>query len=172
MKESYDFVDRQTDRQTELENCTFIKTILMIIIVLYHSVLAWNDSWFNAVKIVYHCFNLGVLASWLGTFHVYTFACVSGYLFYYCKYEKNSISYTNFYSFIKNKFKRLIIPYYCIAILWVAPIKYFFYPITIETYFKSYILGEDAEQLWFLLMLFLVFLMAFLLSDLIKKFEE
>ena len=32
--------------QRELENCTFIKTILMITIVLYHSLVFWTGTWF------------------------------------------------------------------------------------------------------------------------------
>lgn len=158
-----------TDRQTELENCTFIKTVLMVLIVLFHSILAWNGSWFSVIGVKNSAPVFEVMSSWLSTFHVYTFACVSGYIFYYCKYEKKSKSYYNYWSFIKNKCKRLLVPYYVVVILWVAPAKQFFYPCNIAGYVKAYILGEDAEQLWFLLMLFVVFVIAFLISDFVKK---
>ncbi len=157
------------DRGMELENCTFMKTVLMLLIVVFHSILAWNGSWFSTIKLTYSNAAFEIVSSWLSTFHVYTFACVSGYIFYYCKYEKRAATYSNFLKFIINKIKRLIVPYYVVAILWVAPAKQFFYPINFKTFFKSYILGEDAEQLWFLLMLFVVFVMAYLSSNFIKK---
>lgn len=158
------------DRQTELENCTFVKTVLMIIIVLFHSILAWNNSWFSVIGLKQSAPALELISSWMSTFHVYAFACVSGYLFYYCKYERKSSTYQDLLKFTRNKVKRLIIPYYVVAVVWVAPAKQFFYPCkNIGDFCKAYLFGEDAEQLWFLLMLFLVFVIAFMLSDYVKR---
>ena len=33
---------RFIDRQKELENCFFVKTVLMVTVVLYHSILYWG----------------------------------------------------------------------------------------------------------------------------------
>lgn len=33
-------------RQAELSNCTFLKTILMFLVVFYHCILYWSGSWF------------------------------------------------------------------------------------------------------------------------------
>ena len=141
----------QISRQEELDNCTFVKTILMIIIVIFHSILAWNKSWFSVIELKESAPIFEIISSWMSTFHVYAFACVSGYIFYYCRFEKRSASYQNFWKFTANKLKRLIIPYYAVALLWVAPAKQYFYPCTsIEDFISAYILGEDAEQLWFL----------------------
>ena len=40
----------QPDRQ--LENCTFIRVAMMILIVLYHSCVFWTNEWFMAGKVI------------------------------------------------------------------------------------------------------------------------
>ena len=141
----------------------------MLLIVIFHSILAWNNTWFSVIGLTYRAPIFEVISAWLSTFHVYTFAGVSGYIFYYCKYERKSKTYQNYRSFLKNKTRRLIVPYFVVSILWVAPAKQFFYQINIKEFIRAYILGEDAEQLWFLLMLFIVFVIAFPIADFIKE---
>jgi len=46
-------IENEKYREKELENCTFIKTILMVIIVIYHSMLFWNGTWFNVIQPVF-----------------------------------------------------------------------------------------------------------------------
>ena len=100
--------DRQTDRQTELSNCTFVKTILMLIVVIYHCILFWKGTWFTGNP-VYESKLLDILATWMNSFHIYGFTLVSGYLFHYLKCEKTK--YDRFVPFVINKFKRLLVPY-------------------------------------------------------------
>lgn len=35
------------ERETELDNCSFCKAILMMLIVLYHVILPWAGKWSN-----------------------------------------------------------------------------------------------------------------------------
>ena len=35
-----------SNRQTELTNCTFVKTVLMLIVLIYHCIIFWTGSWF------------------------------------------------------------------------------------------------------------------------------
>lgn len=156
----------QATPQKELENCTYVKTILMILVVLYHSTLFWNGTWFTANPLC-EAKVLGLFARWLNTFHIYGFTLVSGYLFYYLKFEKGK--YQQFGAFLKSKAKRLLIPYAFIAAIWVAPGHYLWNDFTISSLVLKYILGTAPSQLWFLLMLFVVFVIAWPLSQFLEK---
>lgn len=150
------------DRDQELQNCTFAKTVLMILVVLYHSILFWNGKWFLASgedRIA----SFAMAAKWLNSFHIYGFTLISGYIFYYLKYEKGK--YSRFVPFLINKAKRLLIPYFFVALVWVVPIGLLLQYIDLKTVPVSYLLGTAPSQLWFLLMLFGVFMMVWWLSD-------
>lgn len=154
------------DSKTELDNCNFVKTVLMIIIVAYHSILYWNGSWFDGQPI-FSSAVLPVIARWLNSFHIYTFALVSGYIFSFLRFETEK--YNNFGKFVKNKAKRLLIPYAFIAAVWVIPVAVILLDYGVKDVLKSYVLGIAPSQLWFLLMLFGVFIIFYVLSDFFKK---
>lgn len=154
------------NKTDNLDNITFIKCVLMIIIVFYHSILFLNGEWFgiiNTEKDVY----FATFAEWLNSFHIYAFTFISGYLFYYLKFEKNK--YVLYLPFVVNKIKRLIVPYCFIALVWAMPVYELFYKAQFVNLVKKFVLGESPNQLWFLLMLFWVFVMAWPLDRLLKK---
>lgn len=155
---------KQSSNQ-ELSNCTFIKTILMIIIVFYHSVSFWN-SWFTKDPI-YSSEILKQIALWMNSFHIYAFALVSGYLYYFLRIEKGR--YAKFIPFLRNKINRLIVPYIFVAVVWVIPIQTMFFKYDATTIFQKYILGTGPSQLWFLLMLFVLFIIFYPLSNFFVK---
>lgn len=157
---------RMRDKQRELENCTFVKTILMLLVVLYHSMLFWGGNWFTKDPVC-TVKTLGVFAQWLNSFHIYAFTLVSGYLFFYLKYEKNR--YQAFWSFVGNKTKRLLLPYGFAAVAWVIPISCLLTPTGLKDVVNHYLLAQRPGQLWFLIMLFDVFVIYWPLSDFIKK---
>lgn len=68
--------------------------------------------------------------------------------------------YSKFLPFIKNKVKRLIVPYFFAMIVWVAPISEYFFYWDIVYLMKKYLLCIDPSQLWFLWMLFGVFVIS------------
>ena len=82
-------------RNNEVTNCGFVKTILMLLVVFYHSILYWNGQWFIG-KPEFASPLFSIIAQWLNTFHIYAFTLVSGYLFYYLKFEKGK--YGNFHA--------------------------------------------------------------------------
>lgn len=161
-------LNRKFDFNNELNNCTFIKTILMVLIVLYHSILFWSENWFLVVGTpVFQCQLLKYLAVWLNSFHIYTFSLVSGYIFFYVKDEQKR--YRDFLSFLKNKTKRLIIPYFFVSLIWVIPAKIFFRESFFIPALLDVFLGIGCAQLWFLLMLFFVFIIAYALYPIIES---
>ena len=155
-----------TNNQTELSNCSFVKTILMLLVVIYHCILYWNGNWFVGQP-VYVSKVLAVTAQWFNTFHIYGFALVSGYLFYYLKHEKGR--YERFWPFIINKTKRLLVPYAFISVVWAIPFAIYFYNYSFKEVFINYALGTSPSQLWFLLMLFWVFVIFYPLSGFLKN---
>ena len=147
------------DRQpNEIDNCTFVKTVLMLLVVIYHSCLFTSQGWFpvdNEDSII-----LSVLSDWLNSFHIYTFTFVSGYIFSYIRNEKKG--YGNYKEFVIKKIKRLVVPAISISLLWAGPIAFIFFHYDAQGLINRYILGVAPNQLWFLWMLFWVFNICYL----------
>ena len=146
-----------------LRYCNFAKTILMLLVVLCHSAAFYGGNWFTALEPVQTNRYLGLLSSWLGTFHVQAFTLISGYIFYYCREESGR--YSDFKAFIINKTRRLLIPYVAISIIWAIPIGHMYYGYTLNEIIHGFILGQSPAQLWFLLMLFNVLVIAYFLLN-------
>lgn len=150
----------------DLEKCDLIKVAMMLTVIFYHCICYWSkDGWFvgrpeepSAV--------LEFLCGWLNTIHVYAFTFLSGYLFYFLRYEKKR--YTSFVRDVAQRAKRLLVPYGA-ACLWVVPLHcLFFRPAGMELV-KKFVLAASPSQLWFLVMLFGVFCLFYPLSDLLER---
>lgn len=153
--------------RAELDNCNFVKTVLMVLIVFYHSIVYWNIvDWFVAgpsseSKV------LSVSANLLNSFHIYAFALVSGFIYYAMRYEKRK--YQSFLPFVKNKALRLLVPYCSVVALWIIPHYIGWYKPSATTVISRYFLMLSPNQAWFLLMLFWVFAIVYPISKLIKE---
>lgn len=155
------------DQRERLQNCYFVKNVLMILVVAYHSIALWMpQGWFVSPVVASNI--LGIVALWLNSFHIYGFVLVSGYIYYYMRYEKTSKEYMNYGDFIKNKAKRLLVPYGFVCLFWVMPIYSYFYKPDTNVLIKKYILMESPSQLWFLIMLFGCSIVFYLLSDYVR----
>lgn len=154
------------EKKTELNNCTNIKGILMLSIIFYHSMVIFaSSSWFRIPGKSSVIFK--ILAQFLNSFHIYAFVFISGYIYYYIKYEKGG--YNNKLSFMWNKFKRLIIPYIFVSAIWAIPIYVYFFRPKRDEIVAKFLFGNSPEQLWFLLMLFWVFLIYNFIFEWIQK---
>lgn len=152
----------------ELANCTFMKTVLMLLVVLQHSMQFWNGGWFTVCEPAQEgVLGLQLLSQWLYHFHIYGFVLVSGYLFSYLKYERGK--YSNFKQFVNNKFLRLIIPALIFTWIWVMPITNSFFHYSWVKIIQKYLFAVSPGQLWFLWMLFSVFVIFWIFSDMFYK---
>lgn len=70
----------KSDRIT-LKNCSFVKTVLMLLVILGHAAHFWTGDWFTVQTAVYPSLGLELLSDWVNSFHIYAFALVSGYIF-------------------------------------------------------------------------------------------
>ena len=70
------------DLNRSLCNCTFAKTVLMLLVILYHSCVFWTGTWWDTDP-AFDSAGLKMIALWLNSFHIYGFTLISGYLFAY-----------------------------------------------------------------------------------------
>lgn len=78
--------------------------------------------------------------------------------------------YSSYKNLIKNKAKRLLIPYIFTVIVWVIPIELLLSSHRGDrSFFHLYVLGEGPSQLWFLLMLFDVFIIVYPIRNMLLK---
>lgn len=146
-----------------LNTSNFIKTILMLLVILQHATALWV-GWFNQ-RPVFPSDTIKYFSEIVASFHIYSFVMVSGYIYAHLKYEENK--YSNFKLLIKNKFKRLIVPYIFISLFWGIPFSIYYFGINLKRIFIDYFLGCSPSQFWFLLMLFNIFIIIYFIGDLI-----
>lgn len=139
--------------QNNLENCRFVKTVLMFLVILGHACAFWSGHWFTENPAI-HSSGLNILYAWVNSFHIYAFALVSGYIF---TFKVMRGGYCEYLPFLCNKAKRLLVPYVFVTIIWVAPISAYFFNWDLGYVVKKYLFAIDPSQLWFLWMLFGVF---------------
>ena len=152
-------------KETKLQNCSFIKTILLYLVILYHSCVFWTGTWWDSDPIFPSMIH-DILARWLNSFHIYAFTLVSGYIF---SYKVHGGAYQTFQPFLLNKTKRLLVPYVFVMATWVAPISILLFNWDWGYVAKKFLLAIDPSQLWFLWMLFGVFTIVWPMRKLLLK---
>lgn len=146
-----------------LRNCSFIKTILMLFVILGHSTAFWSGHWFNAINVEIQSSGLRLIYEWVSSFHIYGFTLVSGYIF---AYKSLKGGYSTYRQFIKIKMTRLLVPYLFVMLIWVVPISEYYFRWNFSSLLKRYLLCISPSQLWFLWMLFWVFVIVWPLRNL------
>ena len=151
----------------DLKHCDVIKVFMMLSVMFYHCICLWSKGgWFNQPP-AQSSQVLAFLCSWFNSFHIYVFTFVSGYLFYYLKYEKER--YKSFFKDTLHRATRLLIPYVFASLLWVIPFYVYYYSPKPLTVVKNFALAESPNQLWFLMMIFAVFVIFYPLSNSFNK---
>lgn len=152
------------DKERELQKVNALKTIMMFCVVLYHSILAGSRNGWGGISNPLGEERIDqYIADWLNMFHVEFFAFASGYLFYMVRYEKGK--YRTPENDINNRFKRLMIPFFAISVLWAIPAQLIAYGFSWSIILKGFVLQISPAQLWFLPMLFLLYVVFYLSSD-------
>lgn len=125
-----------------------------------------GGGWFNQAPVI-PSRTLKFISSWLNTFPIFSFTFISGYLFYYLKFEIKK--YNNLFKDSGKRAKRLLLPYLVVSLIWVIPFYIYFFGFDITTILKKYLLAISPSQLWFLWMIFVLFVIFYLLSDIMNK---
>lgn len=153
--------------ERELLNCYFAKVILTLLVVLGHSIHFWTGDWFAICEPVYTSKGLRYLSNFISGFHIYAFVLISGYIYYYMRIEQGK--YKEFWKFVANKSKRLLIPYVFVTLFWLIPVQVVFYGWQVRDVFTKFVLAVSPSHLWFPWMLFWVFIILWPISKLLDN---
>lgn len=137
----------------KLKDIESMRVITMILVVFAHVTRMYTvnaaipqgntDVFFTAIT------------EWIYTFHMPAFVAISGAVYYFVKRERNA--YNDIWIFVKNKAKRLLIPYVFFAIVVVIPTLYYCNLIEGDFWryiFNTFVLVRGPRHLWYLIMLF------------------
>lgn len=163
----------ETKRKTVyLNNIALLRTFAILIVVLGHSMIVYQYSWGIYTPFVKSSF-FNSIKTYIDTFQMPLFIFISGYMYYYCKKECGKYNIFSLFTF--DKVKRLLIPYICVAFIYVLPIRmmtdysgYRGYNM-LEIIYKYIITGVDVGHLWYLLAIFEIFIVFYLFESTINK---
>lgn len=151
--------------EEKVNNIDAIKVFLTISVVFYHCIMAWSYyGWHDFIVLPFK--PLEYFNEFFVKFHTQAFTFLSGYLFYFLKYEKNK--YNTPKKDIIHRAKRLLLPY-AVMLIWVIPFYFTFEHGTVKTAISKYVLAVAPSQLWYLVMLFGVFVIFYFISNFISK---
>lgn len=151
---------------------TNLRILAIFMVVLGHSMVLYSSGWGLYETTVSSPF-FDNMKKVINIIQMPLFFSLSGYLFYYSMKKE-----LQFCSFFMDKCKRLLVPYVCIAFLWLVPIKLIVkYPgyqgiSIIKLILGKIIQGTDNGHLWFLAALFTIFIIMYVLITVAKKVEH
>lgn len=155
-----------------LNNISLLRTFAILIVVLGHSMIFYQYNWGVYTPIVKSSF-FNILKTYIDIFQMPLFIFISGYMYYYCRKECGKYNKLSKFSF--GKIKRLLVPYICVAIIYVLPIrimtnyKGYYGNNAFEIIYKYIITGVDVGHLWYLLAIFEIFIVFYLFESVINK---
>lgn len=149
-----------------------IRALAIFIVVLGHSIIIFDTSW-GVYSSPYESIFLDELKRYINYIQMPLFVFVSGYCFHYSAGKP-------FAEFAVKKFRRLIVPLIAVGAFWMIPIRIIIHynGFSWENYgyllFNVLIYGRDNGHLWFLGSSFLMMIIFYFLSRVIRnnKIEE
>ena len=151
-------------RLKKIEN---IRVLAILLVVLGHSIILYSPGW-DLVETTRQVPLLSCLKRGIDMIQMPLFFSLSGYLFVFTHRKRWRI-----WKLVKNKFLRLIVPYFGIGLLYMVPIRFAAgYSGYVENYFvdiiSKFLLVNDVGHLWFLPALFLTFILSEIILVLIE----
>ena len=144
------------EKNKKIEN---LRALAICLVVLGHSIIIYSSNW-NVYSTEQSMPLFENIKLFINIIQMPLFFSLSGFLFYYTIQKKS------FFEIFINKFKRLIIPFISIAILWLFPIRYIinynsYQNRSIVEIFIDIFTGVDCGHLWYLASLFFIFIICF-----------
>ncbi|MBR6948867.1 MAG: acyltransferase, partial [Bacilli bacterium] len=139
-------------------NIVFIRFLAILIVMFGHSIIIYDPNWgllttnvtSNTLVFIKHIINSIQMPIWF---------TMAGFLYYF-SLKKNK----NLLLVFKDKFKKLLLPFLIIGLLYLIPIRYlvgysnYVNHSLIYNIIHNLILGFDNGHLWYLPTLFIIFL--------------
>lgn len=158
-------LNKERTRMPELDVMKFIG----IILVVAGHVTRMHTSQ-GLIPTIEHDSILGHVTDVIYSFHMPMFVFVSGMTLAFVSARKSS--YQAFWSLVKNKAKRLMLPYFAFAMFWVLPFMVGYGFRDFKSYlFNGIILSLDSRHLWYVWMLFNVFILFYILRKVAEKLK-
>lgn len=134
-------------KHSKLYDVVLIRSFAIIMVVAFHAYGMMYANHFPSMTDVYHemYYNINQLVL---KFRMPLFIFISGYLFAYLEDVKSK--YPTFMELLKNKFKRLIVPYFIFGLI---------YMLTTNSFSWRNLLSGGVSHLWFITMLFGCFIL-------------
>ena len=150
---------------------TSLKIIGLLLVLLGHSTHVYTGGWIYTSIVTSFLFK--IITGYIYSFHMPLFVFISGYLYSYGRLKAGK--YNHNWIFIKNKVKRVLVPYLMIGIFYITPIRLLLndYPdqSVLNLIVSGILLSNNPGHLWFLLMLFNLFLVFRLLEPIIVTYK-
>ncbi len=146
---------------------TAVKVMTAILVVAGHVAVMYTSD--GAIPVLGASRALAAVTRIIYRFHMPLFFFISG-----CVYAHNAATgkYSRPLPFIKKKARRLMVPYFAVGVLVVAPVMELL-GLTEQNYFvyclDGIVLSRNSRHLWFLFALFLIFVLAAALKPFIEK---
>lgn len=157
--------DKKKSRMPELDVMKFIGIIL---VVAGHVTRMYTPQ--GLITTIEHNRMLEFITNVIYSFHMPMFVFVSGMTLAFVSARKSS--YHAFWPFVRNKAKRLMIPYFVFALFWVLPFMVGYGFRDFKTYLlNGIILSLDCRHLWYVWMLFNVFILFYMLRTIVERFR-
>lgn len=155
--------DKKKSRMSELDVMKFIGIIL---VVAGHVTRMYTPQ--GLIPTIEHNNVLEFITNVIYSFHMPMFVFVSGMTLAFVSARKSS--YHAFWPFVRNKAKRLMIPYFIFALFWVLPFMVGYGFRDFKTYLlNGIILSLDCRHLWYVWMLFNVFILFYILRTIVER---
>lgn len=152
-----------------------LRALAIIFIVLGHSIIIYDHT-FDLLTSDVEMPMFESLKHWISFIQLKLFFSISGFLLCYkvmkWREKSNQEIASTFLPFFQNKVARLLIPYVCVALLWMDPIKIVLgvpdYTLSAELLLQQ-LQFSNCGHLWYLPCLFLIFVVLFPLLALIRN---
>lgn len=144
------------------EKIVKLRVIAILLVVIGHSIIIFTPGW-NTYQINEKNEILTIIKKFINIIQMPLFIMIYGFL-----YNKTCEKHT-FNEIFVEKLKRIIIPFVCITIFWMVPIRYIAkYPYySAGGYLTAVIncfLGKDSGHLWYLPTLFILFILTYMIN--------
>ena len=146
-----------------------LRAIAILTVMLGHSMIIYSNNWnllATDVASPLFCF---IKESIIDLYQMPLFFVISGYLFH-----NTLMRDWNFEHFLLKKFRRLMVPYFMVALFWLIPIRYIigYYKISdIPHVMHTIVIGTSNSHLWFIAALFLIFIVFYLFFGILGKYR-
>lgn len=146
---------------------TVIKVFIMFLVVLSHCTQMYAGS--DVVDLPVNP-PVKKLNDYLYVFHMPAFMLTSGSIY---RMRIDAGKYENLFKFIVVKAKRLLVPYFFVGLLFVAPTMVYLKltdDSVIGYFFKGIVLGTNKRHLWYLLVLFMYLVGVRIIKPVLDRF--